>query len=105
MDGTPMRIFFILMEDAGLSEKEADCLLTNLLVESDAKFLKEEEIQKLGAPSRSFFILMSGAGISDDAADFLLTNLLTEFDEIASLDAAESEARGRLWELWPEYVR
>lgn len=58
-----------------------------------------------GTPLRIFFSAMKDAGFAEDAADLLLTNLLTEFDEIASLDAAESEARGRLWELWPEYVR
>jgi len=56
-------------------------------------------------PIRAFFALMKDAGIAEDAADLLLSEMLAEFEEIQSLDAAESEARGRLWELWPEYVR
>ncbi len=68
-------------------------------------FSKEEMAGVDGTALRIFYILMKDAGIADDAADLLLTNLLTEFDEIAKLDAAESEASGRLWELWPEYVR
>ncbi len=68
-------------------------------------FSKEEMEGVDGTPLRIFFALMKDAGLSEEAADLLLVSLLTEFDEIASLDAAESEARGRLFELWPEYVR
>jgi hypothetical protein len=68
-------------------------------------FSKEEMEGVDGTPMRIFFALMKDAGIAEDAADLLLTNLLVEFDEIERLDSAESEACGRLWELWPEYVR
>lgn len=68
-------------------------------------FSKEEMEGVDGTPIRVFFALMKDAGVAEDAADFLLSQLLAEFEEIQSLDAAESEARGRLWELWPEYVR
>jgi hypothetical protein len=66
----------------------------------------KEEMQGIdGTPIRVFFALMKDAGIAEGAADYLLSQVLAEFEEIQSLDAAESEARGRLWELWPEYVR
>lgn len=68
-------------------------------------FSKEEMAGVDGTPIRIFFIAMTDAGFAEDAADLLLSNLISEFDEIERLDAAESEARGRLWELWPEYVR
>lgn len=35
VDGTPLRIFYRLMADAGIAEGAADLLLTNLLVEFD----------------------------------------------------------------------
>ena len=68
-------------------------------------FSKEEMERVDGTPIRLFFTLMADAGLAEDAADLLLSNVLAEFEEIQSLDAAESEARGRLWELWPEYIR
>ena len=68
-------------------------------------FSKEEMEGVDGTPIRIFFHAMKDAGFAEDAADLLLNNLLAEYEEIASLNAAESEARGRLWELWPEYVR
>jgi hypothetical protein len=68
--------------------------------------LSKEEMEGVdGTPIRTFFALMKDAGVADDAADLLLSEVLAEFEEVRSLEAAESEARGRLWELWPEYVR